>query len=194
MSFILLNKSTEISKWLQRTIRLVSYIGYKYKYGILYYVNTLARYALSPFKQVLSLTKQLLQFLWSIRYKTSETNKNNLTALADAAFANRRDLKSQFSNMYFLNGNLVGARSSKPIVTYSSSAESEIYSLSETISRLRNLTVLIQALLGNNYKCSMLTDSQINLHQAKVENIFKIKNKFHSTKVLHSKKKLRIKV
>lgn len=177
-------------KWLQKAIGLASYVGYKYRYDILYYVNTLARHTLYPSKQVMSLTKQLIQFIWSTRnkrliwHKTSNSNINYLTAVTDAAFANQHDMKSQFGNMYYLNGNLIGARSSKSTITCTSSTESEIYSICEAIPRLRNLNVLIQAISDKEVRCSILTDSQTSLHQIKVRDISKIKNKFYGTKVL----------
>lgn len=87
-------------KWLQKAIGLASYVGYKYRYDILYYVNTLTRHTLYPSKQVISLTKQLIQFIWSTRnkqliwHKTPNSNINYLTAVTDAAFANQHDMKS----------------------------------------------------------------------------------------------------
>ena len=187
--------STEIEyknkvKWLQRVIGLASYVAYKYRYDILYYVNTLARHTLYPSKQVISLTKQLIQFLWTTRYKqlvwkkTSNNTTNNLVAITDAAFANQYDMKSQFGNIYYLNGNLIGARSSKSTITCTSSTESEIYSICEAIPRLKNLTVLIKAISDKNITCTILTDSQTSLYQIKAKDISKIKNKFYGTKVL----------
>lgn len=143
---------------MQTAIGLASYVGYKYKYDILYYVNTLARHTLYPSKQVMSLTKQWIQFLWSTRnkqlvwHKTSNSNINHLTAITDTAFANQHDMKSQFGNMYYLNGNLIGARSSKSTITCTSSTESEIYSICEAIPRLRNLSVLIQVISEKKYQ------------------------------------------
>ena len=55
-------------KWLQQSIGLASYVGYKHWYDTLYYVNTLARHTLYPSNQVSSLIKRLIQYLWTTGY------------------------------------------------------------------------------------------------------------------------------
>ena len=120
----------------------------------------------------------------SINKDHSYEGKISLTALTDAAFANQKHLKSQFGNMFYVNGKLIGARSSRSSITCTSSTESEIYSICEAIPRLLNLKVLIKELSNDTVNCTVLTDSQTSLHQIKSRDISKIKSKFYGTKVL----------
>ena len=131
-----------------------------------------------------------MQFLWTTRYKqlvwkrTSNNTTNNLVAITDAALANLDDMKSQFDNIYYLNGKIIGARSSRSTITCTSSTESEIYSICKAIPKLKNLTVLIKAISDKNITCTILTDSQTSLYQIKAKGISKIKDKFYGPKVL----------
>lgn len=54
-------------KWMQQVIGLASYVGYKYRFDLLYYINTLARHTLYPNTKVITLAKKLIQFLWNTR-------------------------------------------------------------------------------------------------------------------------------
>lgn len=147
-------------KWLQQVIGFASYVGYKYRYDTLYYVNTLARHTLYLSNQVISLAKQLIQFLWSTRRKKLIWNKSDnkkgkidIVALTDASFANQENLKSQFGNMFFINGKLIGARSSKSTITCTSSTESEIYAICESIPLALNISVLVKSITDKTVNC-----------------------------------------
>lgn len=179
-------------KSLQQIIGFISYVAHKYRYDLLYYVNTLARHTLYPSKQVFRLATQLLQYLWYSRNKElvwsinndSNQSANYLTAISDAAFANQSDYKSQFGNIFCLNGNIIGARSSKSTIICTSSTESEIYALCECIPRLQNLELLLKSISNKPTKLLILTDSQTSLSQLKTKDVSKIKSKFYGTKVL----------
>ena len=101
---------------------------------------------------------------------------------SDSAFANQYELKSYFGNIYLVNGKIIGTRSSKSTVTYTSFTESETHLLCEAIPRLMNLTIM--AMSDKNVTCTTLTDSQTSLNQIKTKDISEIKNKFYGTKVL----------
>lgn len=49
-------------KWMQQVIGLASYVGYKYRFDLLYYINSLARHALYPNTMVITLAKELIQY------------------------------------------------------------------------------------------------------------------------------------
>ena len=150
-------------KWLQKAFGFASYVDYKYRYDTLYCVNTFTIHTVYLSKRVIGLTKQLIQYLWSTRRKKLIWNKDhsyeekiNLIALTDAAFANQKHLKSQFGNMFYVNGKLIGARSSRSSAC-TSSIESEIYSICKAVARLLNLKILVKELSNDIINCTILT-------------------------------------
>ena len=182
-------------KWQQQVIGLASYVGYKYRFDILYYVNTLARHTLYPSRQVIDLAKQLIQFLWCTRRKCLTWSKNRndktkLVAISDAAFANQDGLQSQFGHMIMLNNKIIGARSSKSTITCTSSTEAEIYALAETIPRIMNVETLVRTIDNKKTKCIVWSDSQPGMAAINSADVSKIKSKFYGTKLLRIKEEL----
>ena len=182
-------------KWLQQVIGLASYVGYKYRFDILYYVNTLARHTLYPSRQVIDLAKQLIQFLWCTRRKCLTWSKNRnhktkLVAISDAAFANQDGLQSQFGHMIMLNNKIIGARSSKSTITCTSSTEAEMYALAETIPRIMIVETLVRTIDNKKTRCMVWSDSQPGMTAINSADVLKIKSKFYGTKLLRIKEEL----
>ncbi|KAJ1050079.1 hypothetical protein FZC27_7947g3704 [Saccharomyces cerevisiae] len=81
---------------MQKLIGLASYVGYKFRFDLLYYINTLAQHILFPSKQVLDMTYELIQFIWNTRDKQLIWHKskpvkptNKLVVISDASYGNQ---------------------------------------------------------------------------------------------------------
>ncbi|QEU62088.1 hypothetical protein KDRO_F00100 [Kluyveromyces lactis] len=152
-------------KHLQKLVGLASYVGHKFRFEILYYVNILAQHQLYPSAKVLDRAAQLCQYLWDTRdkkliWKYSGPNNNEITAISDAAFAGNNDFKSQSGALYLWNGKAIAAKSSKIKLTCVSSTEAEIYSISNCVTYLRGIEILVDKLLNTKSIIKLKTDSQ----------------------------------
>ncbi|BAO39299.1 transposon Ty2-F/Ty2-GR2 Gag-Pol polyprotein [Kluyveromyces marxianus DMKU3-1042] len=152
-------------KHLQRIVGLASYVGHKFRFDILYYVNILAQHQLYPSAKVLDRAAQLCQYLWDTRDKKlvwhySGPKENNVTAVSDAAFAGNQDFKSQSGTLYLRNNKPIAAKSRKIKLTCISSTEAEIYAISESLPILRGLEHLVNKLQDVKATVKVKTDSQ----------------------------------
>ncbi|CCC67138.1 hypothetical protein NCAS_0A05800 [Naumovozyma castellii] len=155
--------NTRVKK-MQKLIGLASYVGYKFRFDLLYYINVLAQHTLYPTYQVLDLTHQLIQYMWDTRdqklkWKKKSKKVNRLVAITDASFAGQELYKSQLGIFYSLNGKIIGARSTKIKLTCVSSTEAEIYGVSESVPLVNSLEQLISETDNKTCKKSILTDS-----------------------------------
>lgn len=177
-------------KRMQKAIGLLSYVGYKYRFDILYYVNILAQHTLYPSKQVQRLTQQLINFVWHSRqknlvwYATKKNKTNRITAITDASFANEDGFRSQLGHYYCLNGKVIGGRSSSEKLRVISSTEAEIYAVSESIPMLQGLSHLIRQLDSVPVSLKILTDSKptISIVEDQGEDSKAFRNRFFGTR------------
>ena len=109
---------------MQKLIDLASCVGYKFRFDLLYYINTLAQHILFPSKQGLDMT-------W-INTKT----ENRLAVISDASYGNQPCHKPQIGNIFLLNGKVIGGKST----------EAEIHAVSEAVPLLDNLSYLVQGI------------------------------------------------
>ncbi|GAX72280.1 gag-pol fusion protein [Saccharomyces cerevisiae] len=150
---------------MQKLIGLAPYVGYKFRFDLLYYINTLAQHILFPSKQVLNMTYELIQFLWGTRDKQliwhkskSAKPENKLVVISDASYG------------------------IQPY--YNSQIEAEIHAISEAIPLLNNLRHLIQELNGKSTIKGLLTDSRSTISIVMSKNEEKFKNRFFGTKAM----------
>jgi len=176
-------------KWLQRIIGLASYIAYKYRFDILYYVNTLAQHTLYPSSQVKQLARLMIQYLWDTKdkkltWQITKENTNNLQAITDAAFANLDGYGSQVGYFIKLNNKIIGGSSSRAKLTCTSSTESEIYAVSRAIPMLDSLRQLIPEISKKTIIPEIKCDSTSTINIAKSEDDKKFRNRFFGTKAM----------
>lgn len=65
--------------------------------------------------------------------------------MIDAVFTDQYAAKSQFANIYFINGNIFRARSSKS-TTNTSFIKGEVYALCAIIPKIQDLSAIVKAL------------------------------------------------
>jgi len=186
-------------KWMQKVIGLASYVAYKYRFDLLYYVNIMARFTLYPSKEVMDLAKQLVQYMWCTRRKkltwyknTTNTDVNQLTAVTDAAFGSQPQHKSQYGNMIFLNGNLIGAKSTRSTLTCTSSTEAEIYAISEAIPKISIIELLVEKIDNKKVTKEIITDSKPSISSFTNIDGSKLKSKFFTTRLLRAKEEIKM--
>ncbi|SMN22169.1 Putative Ty retrotransposon (partial), partial [Maudiozyma saulgeensis] len=173
------------------------YIGYKYRFDLLYHINVLARYTLYPSKTVMEMAKQLIQYLWCTRnkmlrwFKEDKHGKNHLKVIADAAFASQDDYKSQYGNYYYLNNNVIGGKSSKSTLTCTSSTEAEIYAISESIPRIEIFELLIEEINKTPIEKEIITDSKPSISSFTAIDESRMKAKFFTTRLLRAKEEIK---
>ncbi|EDO17438.1 Tkp1 protein [Vanderwaltozyma polyspora DSM 70294] len=171
-------------KLMQKLVGLASYLGYKYRYDLLYYINILAQHTLYPSNQVLSLTYQLIQYIWDTRNKrliwpkAKERNTQRVTAITDAAFANQPGYKSQVGYFILVNNKIITARSTKATLTCISSTESELYAISMVIPLLNSIKMLMETITGNQVKNKLITDSAPAISIINSQDETKLRNKY----------------
>ena len=176
---------------MQKLIGLASYVGYKFRFDLLYYINTLAQHILFPSRQVLDMTYELIQFMWDTRdkqliwHKNKPTKPDNkLVAISDASYGNQPYYKSQIGNIFLLNGKVIGGKSTKASLTCTSTTEAEIHAVSEAIPLLNNLSHLVQELNKKPIIKGLLTDSRSTISIIKSTNEEKFRNRFFGTKAM----------
>ncbi|QLG70918.1 hypothetical protein HG535_0A08650 [Zygotorulaspora mrakii] len=178
-------------KQMQKAIGLLSYVGYKYRFDILYYVNILAQHTLYPSEQVEKLTKQLLNFVWQSKHKkliwhaNKHTKTNRITAITDASFANEEGFRSQLGHYYCLNGKVIGGRSSSEKLRVISSTEAEIYAVSESVPMLQGVACLVKQIdPSSSLRSKILTDSKptISIVEDQSEDSRAFRNRFFGTR------------
>ncbi|EDN59387.1 hypothetical protein SCY_3861 [Saccharomyces cerevisiae YJM789] len=176
---------------MQKLIGLASYVGYKFRFDLLYYINTLAQHILFPSKQVLDMTYELIQFIWNTRDKQLIWHKskpvkptNKLVVISDASYGNQPYYKSQIGNIYLLNGKVIGGKSTKASLTCTSTTEAEIHAISESVPLLNNLSYLIQELDKKPITKGLLTDSKSTISIIISNNEEKFRNRFFGTKAM----------
>lgn len=179
---------------MQQVIGLASYVGYKYRYDLLYYINTLARHTLYPNIKVITLAKELIQYLWTTRDKRliwrKEEDINDsivLYIVCDASFSNQEDYKSQYGQIARLNKNPIFAISSRITIICTSSTEAELYSISHAIPELDPITRLLKQIQGKPIKLKIISNSipaitSINKKDDKI-----MKKKFYAIRLLRLK-------
>ncbi|CAI4038841.1 hypothetical protein SMKI_06G1900 [Saccharomyces mikatae IFO 1815] len=176
---------------MQKLIGLASYVGYKFRFDLLYYINTLAQHILFPSKQVLDMTYELIQFIWDTRdrqliwHKSKSTKPaNNLVVISDASYGNQPYYKSQIGNVFLLNGKVIGGKSTKASLTCTSTTEAEIHAISESVPLLNNLSYLVQELNKKPITKGLLTDSKSTISIVMSKNEEKFRNRFFGTKAM----------
>ncbi|KAF4002600.1 Reverse transcriptase/ribonuclease H [Saccharomyces cerevisiae] len=176
---------------MQKLIGLASYVGYKFRFDLLYYINTLAQHILFPSRQVLDMTYELIQFMWDTRdkqliwHKNKPTEPDNkLVAISDASYGNQPYYKSQIGNIYLLNGKVIGGKSTKASLTCTSTTEAEIHAISESVPLLNNLSHLVQELNKKPITKGLLTDSKSTISIIISNNEEKFRNRFFGTKAM----------
>lgn len=176
---------------MQKLIGLASYVGYKFRFDLLYYINTLAQHILFPSKQVLDMTYELIQFIWDTRdrqliwYKNrSSKPENKLVVISDASYGNQPYYKSQIGNIFLLNGKVIGGKSTKASLTCTSTTEAEIHAVSEAVPLLNNLSYLVQELDKKPIIKCLLTDSRSTISIVTSKNEEKFRNRFFGTKAM----------
>lgn len=176
-------------KWLQRIIGLASYVAYKYRFDLLFYVNTLAQHTLFPSKQVKRLATLMVQYLWDTKHKkliwyAKDTNQNDLHAITDAAFANLDGYGSQVGYFIRLNNKIIGGSSSRAKLTCTSSTEAEIYAVSRAIPMLDSLKLLIPKISPTKLNAEIKSDSMSTINIATSDDDKKFRNRFFGTKAM----------
>lgn len=183
-------------KWLQKIIGLASYVAYKYRFDILYYVNTLAQHTLFPSEQVKRLTRCMVQYLWDtknkkLKWHKSANNKNSVQAITDAAFANLDGYGSQIGYFIKLNDKIIGGASSRAKLTCTSSTESEIYAVSKAIPMVNSLGLLIPNISTNPVTLEINCDSMSTINIAKSDDDKKFRNRFFGTKAMRMRDEIK---
>lgn len=137
------------------------------------------------------MTYELIQFLWDTRDKQliwskskSAKPENKLVVISDASYGNQPYYKSQIGNIYFLNGKVIGGKSTKASLTCTSTTEAEIHAISEAIPLLNNLSHFIQELNGKSIIKGLLTDSRSTISIVMSKNEEKLRNRFFGTKAM----------
>ena len=176
---------------MQMLIGLASYVGYKFRFDMLYYINTLAQHILFPSKQVLDMTYELIQYLWDTRdkqliwHKSKQAKRENkLVTISDASYGNQPYYRSQIGNIVLLNGKVIGGKSTKASLTCTSTTEAEIHAVSEAIPLLNNLSYLVQELNKKPIIKGLFTDSRSTISIIISKNEEKFRNRFFGTKAM----------
>ncbi|XP_003668352.2 Ty1/Copia family ribonuclease HI NDAI_0B00750, partial [Naumovozyma dairenensis CBS 421] len=185
-------------KWMQQIIGLASYVGYKYRFDLLYYINVLARHTLYPSGTVIQLAKELIQYLWNTRgrkliwLKSNNSNTHNkLDIICDASFANQENFKSQYGHIIKLNDNIIAGTSSKSTITCSSSTEAELYSVSQAIPQFELLTALVKEIEDKTIELKLISDSQPGIASMKNNDEKIMKKKFYAIRLLRLKEEIK---
>ncbi|XP_003667544.2 Ty1/Copia family ribonuclease HI NDAI_0A01430, partial [Naumovozyma dairenensis CBS 421] len=185
-------------KWMQQIIGLASYVGYKYRFDLLYYINVLARHTLYPSGTVIQLAKELIQYLWNTRgrkliwLKSNNSNTHNkLNIICDASFANQENFKSQYGHIIKLNDNIIAGTSSKSTITCSSSTEAELYSVSQAIPQFELLTALVKEIEDKTIEPKLISDSQPGIASMKNNDEKIMKKKFYAIRLLRLKEEIK---
>ena len=176
-------------RWLQRIIGLASYVAYKYRFDILFYVNTLAQHTLFPSEQVKRLARLMIQYLWDTKDKklvwySKRTKQNDIHAITDAAFANLDGYGSQVGYFISLNDKIIGGSSSRAKLTCTSSTESEIYAVSRAIPMINSLRLLIPNISTTKLVPEIKCDSISTINIATSEDDKKFRNRYFGTKAM----------
>ena len=183
-------------KWMQRVVGLLSYVSLKYRFDLLYYVNVLAKHTLYPSKDVKSLARQLVKYLWQTRDKTlvghkSKEEENKITATSDAAFANNQEFKSQIGYLLSVNDKFITGKSTTASLICVSTTEAELCAISASFLILRSIHVLLNHISGKFFRTVILSDSKPAISNVKKDNYKAFRTNIFGTKAFRLRQEMK---